>query len=136
MKYKVMLAALPFMILGACAQEAEEAAEPAPIAEVEAEEILATDGGPLAGNFETTSADGGTAQWTFTDDGNFTATLADGENITGISEQNDEGICLDYDGDEEGMICYAQSAVAEDGSWTTTSVDGAVSVVRRVAEAE
>ena len=131
MKLKLALAAMPILILGACAEEAEVVEEEA--MEQEVAVPTATDGGPIDGTFEVTTAEGEVATYVMDGAGGFTVSAGE-ETGSGTIEITDEGTCIDYADDEEDAVCYVQGDLAQDGSWTSTSPEGGVSTVRRVLE--
>lgn len=132
MNFKIALAAMPILLLGACSQDADVADE-----EIVEEEVVAApvagDGGPTAGAYEVVNAAGETVQYVLDENGTYTLTAGD-ESSSGSYIMGADGPCLDPDGDEEGEVCYISSAAAEDGTWTTTAPDGSVSTVRRIMD--
>ncbi|MFN2100573.1 hypothetical protein [Altererythrobacter sp. MF3-039] len=125
---KKLLAATAILALTACAeQEAEEAMVEE---EVAAAETIAVPGGP--GDYEVTYSDGSVGTFTANEDGTFSAQVGD-DASTGTITEADGKTCFDADGDEEGAMCWTNSEVGEDGSFTSTSDDGEVVTVRPAA---
>lgn len=122
-------------MVAACSQSEAPAPEPT---EEAAAAPLAIDGGPLAGSYASTDADGNTAVWTLAEDGTFTLAAEGVDPVTGTytNTPKDDGtatFCADPEGDDAGETCYAISAPGEDGSWTATDPDGKVQTVKRAA---
>lgn len=108
---------------GAEAPETEEAAVEAP-AMVEG-----------AGTFDYASADGAaTGQIVMNEDGTYVDTEDGKDPLTGTWRASEGQTC--FTGSEEGAseVCWTDSEPAEDGSFTSTSPDGAVVNVRPAAE--
>jgi len=134
MKQIVMIAAIG--ALAACSEAEAPAPEPTDTATAAAP--LAIDGGPLAGSYSTTDAEGGEAVWTLAEDGTFTLVAEGVDPVAGTytNTPNEDGtakFCADPEGDEAGETCYAISVPGEDGSWTATDPDGNVLTVKRAA---
>jgi len=107
------------LALVACAQEAQD--EPA-VDEAAAEQLAATtfDGGPVAGNYISTSADGLIITQVLRDDGTYTNSQEGAEDVSGsYVVDGDNRICFTDDGSQEAR-CYLPSNLAEDGTWTAT----------------
>lgn len=133
---KIALFVAP-LVLAACAQEpAEEpAATEEPAAEAEAPAMVTANGaGP--GTYEVTAADGTVGTTVLNADGTYTDTDAEGAVVA-------EGSWAVVDGKTcftpttEGMeaMCFTESAIAADGSFTATGDDGTVVTVRPAATA-
>ena len=118
------------LVLVGCKQEAP--ADDAATAEAEpaAESAMASVGGP--GAYEVTYADGTTGTLTSTADNTFTATRGE-ETINGTVSETDGKVCFDIEGDDTEARCWTNSAVGEDGSWTSTADDGEVVTVKPAA---
>lgn len=124
--------------LAACAETAtEEAAEENGMAmedEMAMEETsmaTAPDGGPVAGTYEVTNADGESWTTTINADMTYSQTMNGEEVETGTMRMQDNmTACFDPAGEEEGESC-STSMVAEDGTWTASNDEGEeVTVVR------
>ena len=131
---KKVMVLVSCVALAACAENAapeEEVAEEAVVEEA------AAPGPGDAGTFEVTYEDGSVGSLTTNEDGTFSFTLGE-ESGTGTISQSDDGtICFEPDADDQETNCWTTGEVAEDGSWTSTSTDGEVTVtVRGVAAAE
>lgn len=125
MKKIIML--LGTVALAACSQAAPEAEAPV---ETVVAEPTAEVGGP--GTYEVTYADGTVGTVTTTAEGTFSGTQG-GVESSGTMARMDDKTCFDTDGDEEGAVCWTDSAPAEDGSWTATSDAGEIVTVKPVA---
>ena len=104
----------------ACAQEQGE--EPK-VEEAPAEEAVAAttfDGGPVAGTYTATSADGTVISQDVRADGTYTNSQDGAEDVSGTYlVDGDNRICFTDEGSEEAR-CYLPSDLTEDGSWTAT----------------
>ena len=124
MRKSVLLArATASFVLAGCEEAAEEAApEDSTTEEAATEEVasVSADGGPSAGTFEVTQADGTTFTYTSNPDGTYVATSADGtETETGTWRQDGPNRwCDTATGEEEE--CYIEE-VDENGVYTSTS---------------
>lgn len=108
------LAWIAVITLAACS-----GGEKAPVAE-EAAAPTAMDGGPAAGKFTVTSADGTVLTQILLEGGTQVTTDADGKSVNGqYTLETPERYCRLDDGDAD-WTCYAE-AIAEDGTWTATN---------------
>ena len=125
--------ALGAVALAGCQQAAEDDAAVDDAAEdVVVSEPTAPDGGPFAGTFILTDADGVEYENVINADGTFSIENGDGTTTTGSYEVNDTGFCLTIDGDDENAPCITSSEVAEDGTWVNTNPEGESFTLRRV----
>ncbi len=124
MRKSVLLACVTAsFVLAGCDNAAEEAApEDATTEEEVVEEVasVSADGGPSAGTYEVTQADGTTFTYTANPDGTFVVVDADGAEVeTGTWRQDGPNRWCDAaDGEEEE--CYIEQ-VDENGVYTSTS---------------
>ena len=134
---KIALFVAP-LVLAACAQEPAEdttAVEEPVAAEPEAPAMVSANGsGP--GTYEVTAADGTVTTAVLNADGTYTDMDADGAvTAEGSWAVVDGKTC--FTPTTEGMeaMCFTESAIAADGSFTATADDGTVVTVRPSATA-
>lgn len=124
------------LALAACAQEpAEEAAEEPAAVEEEAPAMVAANGaGP--GTYEVTAADGTVTTAILNADGTYTDMDAEGT-VTeeGTWEVVDGKTCFTPTTEGGEAMCFTESEIAADGSFTATADDGTVVTVRPAATA-
>ena len=109
--------------LAACGDAAEEADDTATEEAAPAETAaLALDGGPFAGVYEVTSADGATVMTeTVNADGTVTNVMGE-ETRTGTwTSTGPDNYCATYEGDTEAS-CYTETMSA-DGVWSAVNVN-------------
>lgn len=120
--------------LAACspAETTQEAAAPAQVADTVAG-TTAADGGPSAGTYKVTGADGKVSMEDVRADGTFTSTAEGGEAKTGTWEQKSpDSYCVTLADAGAVQKCYTEK-VDESGVWTSVDPDnGEVSTVERV----
>lgn len=117
------------LVLAACSKEEAPAPEPT---EEAAAAPTAIDGGPIAATYNVEGPDGVASVWTLAEDGTFTLTSEGVDPVTGTYTSEGDQFCADPEGEEAAQVCYTQ-AIAEDGTWTSTDPEGAVSKVTRAA---
>ncbi len=128
---KKIIAVAAVLSVAACAQpEAEEEMTEEAVVEEVAAGPMDGVGGP--GTYEVTYSDGSVGTFTAAEDGTYSATVGDDAGTGTITEQ-DGKTCFDADGDDAGAVCWTNSEVGEDGSWTSTSDEGDVVTVRPAA---
>ena len=111
--------------LAACGDAAEEADDTATEEAAPAETAaLALDGGPFAGSYEATSADGATVTTeTVNADGTVSSVQGD-ETRTGTwTSTGPDNYCVTYEGEAEAT-CYAETMSA-DGVWSAVNANDA-----------
>lgn len=132
MKKFVILGAFALAACGGGEAAEEPAAEDAAAVETEAPvEMLAADGGPVTGTFENTSADGTVTTMVVNEDGTYTVSNADGEELSGTWTSDGPNRFCEIR--EEVTTCYDET-VDENGVWTSVSESNpeAVSTLVRV----
>ncbi len=126
MKRIIVLAAV--VALAACSQaETDTSADTAPDETAMTEpEMLAVDGGPLAGTYVATAGDGSSVTQSMTEDGKVTNTV-DGEVVaSGTYKMGDDNsnVCFTYTEGEFPDGCFNVGDVV-DGKWTATNTENA-----------
>ena len=125
------------LALTACSQRSETVVEPtattsaagttpSPVANQPAT-------GSMAGTYEATRPDGTRMTLTVKPDGSFTE-VANGKELAGTWRMDGAKSCFDPAGDAPD-VCYTNSAVAADGSFTSTAPDGTSMTIRKIAAA-
>jgi hypothetical protein len=135
MKNLILIGGVTLLTLNACSgpekskePTSENAARIAPVTGPKA-----TDGGPVVGTFEVTSADGVVLTQTTAADGTVTTTDADGKTVNGKYTQNSPNrFCITNDGETEAT-CFMEMLSAE-GVWTAVNEIDAKDIwtVRRI----
>ncbi|MDZ4306627.1 hypothetical protein [Allopontixanthobacter sp.] len=131
MRKILMLSAIA--VLAACspAETTDEAEAPAEVVEAPVA-VTAADGGPSAGTYKITSADGKVTMEEVRADGTYTSTTEGEAPKTGTWEQKSpETYCTTEDAEGAVQKCHTET-VGEDGVWTSTDPEGEVVTVERV----
>lgn len=132
---KIALILAPLALAGCTNQPAENAAATEDTTEIEAP-AMTTAGGAGAGTYEVTAADGTMTTAVINADGTYTDMDAEGT-VTeeGSWEVVDGKTCFAPTTEGAEAMCFTESAMAEDGSFTATADDGTVVTVRPAAAA-
>lgn len=125
--------------LCACSKQAEAppaadngAAEMNAPAAVPAAAAMVTANGSTPGTFEVTMKDGTKSKATLMADGTYGDTDPKGKETKGTWNVTGGKTCFDPDG-AEGPMCYTESAVGADGSFTATPDKGDPVTVKKVS---
>ncbi|HEX6661763.1 MAG TPA: hypothetical protein VF067_07845 [Sphingomicrobium sp.] len=137
MKKLLLLAAATVALVG-CQKPADQsnnqaaANAAAPAAPAPAAAAMVTANGSTPGTFEVTNKDGTKGNTVLNADGTFVDTDAKGKVTKGTWNVTGGKTCFDPEG-TEGPMCYAESAVGADGSFTATSDKGEKVTVKKVS---
>ena len=131
---KLTFAIVP-LVLAACTSEPAEETPAAEPAAAEAEvAAMVTANGSQPGTYEATTADGLVNTSTLNADGSYTDTAADGTvQAEGTWAVTDGKTCFSPTTEGVEAMCFTESEVAEDGSFTATPDEGEPVTVRPVA---
>lgn len=124
-----LVAIASIVLLAACSEPEAPAPEPT---EEAAAAPTAIDGGPVAATYNVEGPDGAASVWILAEDGTFTLTSEGVDPVMGTYTLEGDLFCADPEGEDTAAVCYTQ-AIGEDGTWTSTDPDGAVSKVTRAA---
>lgn len=87
---------------------------------------------PMGGTYDAATADGKTKMHVvIAADGGYKATTNGGLPVAGIVKMVGTKTCFDPSGPKPA-VCYTDSPVAADGSFTTTADDGTAMMVKKV----
>jgi hypothetical protein len=136
MKHLLLVAAAAAALVG-CQKPADQSNQtatnaatmpaPAPVAAA-----MVTANGSTPGTFEVTTKDGKTGHTVLNADGTYVDTDPKGKETKGTWNVTGGKTCFDPEG-AEGPACYAETAVAADGSFTATSDKGEKVTVKKVS---
>ncbi|HEX6742139.1 MAG TPA: hypothetical protein VF079_10155 [Sphingomicrobium sp.] len=134
MKKLFLLAATAAALVGcqeAANQPEANASNASAMAPAATPATMVTANGSTPGTYEVTMKDGTKSQSTLMADGTYTDKDAKGKETKGTWNVTNGKTCFDPDG-AEGAMCFTESAVAADGSFTATPDKGDPVTVKKV----